>query len=505
MAFDIPKHLCIRSSALYQPKVSCMSGHLRMRVFAASSIAEDEPVYIPAAPILLPKGPWQQISGGVTAAKGFKAAGTYGGLRAVGEKPDLALITCDTDAISAGTFTTIKVAAAPIMYCKKVLDDSLTARAVLINAGQANAFTGDAGYEDVLDCSHAVAELLHLNPYQVLIESTGVIGQRIKKEALLKALPNLVDRLSSSVQGADSAAVAITTTDLVSKSVAIESEIGGSCVKVGGMAKGSGMIHPNMATMLGVITTDALVTSDVWREMVLVAVKRSFNRVTVDGETSTNDCVIALASGLSGGNKISSLQSPEAHILQDCLHAVMQGLAKSIAWDGEGATCLIEVKVNGANSEAEADMVAIYGRDPNWGRIACAVSHAGVPFDQNKLQISLGNIMLMNDGQPLQFDRAAASNYLRAMGEIHGTVVIQISIGDGAGSGLAWGCDLSYDYVKINAEYTTAAASNYLRAMGEIHGTVVIQISIGDGAGSGLAWGCDLSYDYVKINAEYTT
>ncbi|XP_075517344.1 LOW QUALITY PROTEIN: arginine biosynthesis bifunctional protein ArgJ, chloroplastic [Primulina tabacum] len=469
MASYIPQHVCIRSSAQNEPKVFCMSGHLRMsfRVFATSSIAKDVSSYIPAAPILLPEGPWQQIPGGVAAAKGFKAAGMYGGLRAVGEKPDLALITCDTDAISAGAFTTNVVAAAPVLYCKKALDDSPTARAILINAGQANAATGDAGYQDVLDCSHALSELLQLNPFQVLIESTGVIGQRIKKEALLKALPNLVNHLSSSVQGADSAAVAITTTDLVSKSVAIESKIGGTCVRVGGMAKGSGMIHPNMATMLGVITTDALVTSDVWRKMVLVAVNRSFNQITVDGDTSTNDCVIALASGLSGANNISSLQSPESQHLQACLDAVMQGLAKSIAWDGEGATCLIEVKVNGAYSEAEAAKVArsvasssltkaaVYGRDPNWGRIACAAGYAGVPFDLNKLQISLGNILLMDNGQPLPFDRTAASNYLRTAGENHGTVLIQISIGDGPGSGLAWGCDLSYDYVKINAEYTT--------------------------------------------------
>ncbi|KAL8039428.1 hypothetical protein ABFX02_10G036400 [Erythranthe guttata] len=247
----------------------------------------------------------------------------------------------------------------------------------------------------------------------------------------------------------------------------MESEVGGMRVRVGGMAKGSGMIHPNMATMLGVITTDAFVTSDVWRKMVRVAVNRSFNQITVDGDTSTNDCVIALASGLSGANKISSLDSSDAEHLQACLDVVMQGLAKSIASDGEGATCLIEVKVSGAGSEAEAAKVArsvasssltkaaVYGRDPNWGRIACAAGYAGIPFNPNKLRISLGDTLLMENGQPLPFDRAAASDYLRTTGEEHGTVLIQISIGDGPGSGQAWGCDLSYDYVKINAEYTT--------------------------------------------------
>ncbi|XP_059667795.1 arginine biosynthesis bifunctional protein ArgJ, chloroplastic [Cornus florida] len=443
------------------------SSRREYRVFTISSTANEMSNHIPAAPIFLPEGPWKQIPGGVTAAKGFKAAGMYGGLRAKGEKPDLALITCDVDAISAGAFTTNVVAAAPVLYCKNALNISTTARAILINAGQANAATGDAGYQDVIECSNALAGLLQLKPEEVLIESTGVIGQRIKKEALLNSLPKLVNLLSSTTEGADSAAVAITTTDLVSKSVAVESKVGGTHIRVGGMAKGSGMIHPNMATLLGVITTDAVVSSDVWRKMVYIAVNRSFNQITVDGDTSTNDTVVALASGLSGSNIITSLNSREANQLQLCLDAVMQGLAKSIAWDGEGATCLIEVNVNGAGSEAEAAKIArsvasssltkaaIYGRDPNWGRIACAAGYAGILFDPTKLRISLGDILLMNAGQPLPFDRAAASNYLRKAGETHGTVKIQISIGDGPGSGLAWGCDLSYDYVKINAEYTT--------------------------------------------------
>ncbi|KAL6534261.1 hypothetical protein OROHE_013186 [Orobanche hederae] len=470
MSLSVAHLVFIKFSDLHKPKVIFSANHLRTntsRVFAALSVAEDMSNYIPAAPILLPEGPWRQIPGGVTAAKGFKAAGMYGGLRAVGEKPDLALVTCDVDAISAGAFTTNVVAAAPVLYCKEALEKSATARAILINAGQANAATGDAGYQDVIECSRTLAELLQLKPNQVLIESTGVIGKRIKKDALLKSLPDLVNLLSSTVEGADSAAVAITTTDLVSKSVAIESEVGGKRIRVGGMAKGSGMIHPNMATMLGVITTDALVTSDVWRKMVRAAVNRSFNQITVDGDTSTNDCVIGLASGLSGSNEITSVNNSDAKHLQACLDAVMQGLAKSIAWDGEGATCLIEVNVSGAGNETEAAKVArsvasssltkaaVYGRDPNWGRIACAAGYAGIPFNQNKLRISLGDVQLMNNGQPLPFDRGAASNYLRTTGEKHGTVVIQISIGDGPGNGQAWGCDLSYDYVRINAEYTT--------------------------------------------------
>jgi len=423
--------------------------------------------FIPASPILLPEGPWKQVPGGVTAAKGFQAAGMYGGLRAAGRKPDLALVVCETDAVSAGTFTKNVVAAAPVIYCKENLAKSTTARAILINAGQANAATGDAGYQDTLDCAEAVAEHYGVAKESVLIESTGVIGHRIKKGPLLEALPKLVSSLSSSIEAADAAAVAITTTDLVSKSIAIETKIGGATVRLGGMAKGSGMIHPNMATMLGVVTCDADVTVDVWRPMVLTAVNRSFNQITVDGDSSTNDTLLALASGAAGGTKIDSLNSEECHQLQAALDAVLQGLAKSIASDGEGATCLIEVTVTGADDEAAAATVArsvaasslakaaIYGRDPNWGRIACAAGYAGVPFDPLALQIYLGDFHLMEKGQPLNFERAGASAYLKAAGDVHGTVSINICIGDGPGHSQAWGCDLSYDYVKINAEYTT--------------------------------------------------
>ncbi|WVY99268.1 hypothetical protein V8G54_031419 [Vigna mungo] len=490
----IPQHLFLHFHFASSPNVKAFNSSARdIRIHAASTNAN----YIPAAPIFLPEGPWNQIPGGVTAAEGFKAAGIYGGLRAKGEKPDLALVTCDVDAVSAGSFTTNVVAAAPVLYCQRTLDISNTtavalrvcivtllqlnipcliayqftsfptfqARAVLTNAGQANAATGKEGYQDVIECVESLAKLLEIKPEEILVESTGVIGQRIKKGALLNSLPTLVNSLSSSVEGADSAAVAITTTDLVSKSVAIESLVGGTKIRVGGMAKGSGMIHPNMATMLGVITTDARVSNAVWRKMVQVAVSRSFNQITVDGDTSTNDTVIALASGLSGLGCISSLDSDEAIQLQACLDAVMQGLAKSIAWDGEGATCLIEVSVTGANSEADAakvarsvassSLAAIYGRDPNWGRIAAAAGYSGVSFHQDLLRVELGDILLMEGGEPQLFDRHAASSYLRKAGETHDTVRIQISVGNGPGRGQAWGCDLSYDYVKINAEYTT--------------------------------------------------
>ncbi|KAH9735851.1 Arginine biosynthesis bifunctional protein ArgJ [Citrus sinensis] len=438
----------IKLPELFSPKItrSFVSSRRDFKVLAVTSSLKEASNYIPAAPIFLPEGPWKQIPGGVTAAEGFKAAGIYAGVRAKGEKPDVALVLCDVDAAAAGAFTTNVVAAAPVVYCKKTLDSSKTARAVLINAGQANAATGDAGYQDVVDCANTVAMLLKMRSEEVLIESTGVIGQRIKKDALLNSLPKLVNSLSSSTEGADSAAVAITTTDLVSKSVAVESQV---------------------------VTTDASVDSDVWRKMVKVAVNRSFNQITVDGDTSTNDTVIALASGLSRSSRISSVDCNEAKQLQACLDAVMQGLAKSIAWDGEGATCLVEVRVTGANSEAEAAKIArsaaVYGRDPNWGRIAAAAGYAGVSFYQNKLRILLGDSLLMDGGQPLPFDRSLLQNM---------SFIFQFMIS------------------KQQGRFFRAAAGNYLRKAGETRG---------DGPGSGQAWGCDLSYDYVKINAEYTT
>ncbi|KAG6491391.1 hypothetical protein ZIOFF_052733 [Zingiber officinale] len=488
MALVPLNHLLSSPAALvHRIRVSEFGGIRTRRVSIPMAVAS---TYIPAAPILLPEGPWTEIPGGVTAPKGFKAAGIYGGLRAKGNKPDLSLVTCEVDAAVAGSFTTNLVTAAPVIYCKNVLDASTTARAILINAGQANAATGDLGYQDAVECANALAELLNMRPEDVLLQSTGVIGQRIKKasiscnftmpflvhfqdlllhyhQLLMDSTKGFSDTVIPSKYKADSAAIAITTTDLVSKSVAVETEVGGVPVRVGGMAKGSGMINPNMATMLGVVTTDAGISSDVWKSMVRMSVDRSFNQITVDGDTSTNDCVLALASGLSGSNLISSLKSNEALQLQACLDAVMQGLAKSIAWDGEGATCLIEVSVIGATGETEAAKIAhsvassslvkaaIYGRDPNWGRIACAVGYAGVHFDLNDLMISLGDIPLMRNGQPLPFDRDIASKYLRVAGESHGTVHIYVSVGNGEGSGKAWGCDLSYDYVKINAEYTT--------------------------------------------------
>ncbi|HTL90445.1 MAG TPA: bifunctional ornithine acetyltransferase/N-acetylglutamate synthase [Leptolyngbya sp.] len=415
---------------------------------------------------------WQQISGGITAPKGYKAAGITAGLKPSG-LPDLALIVSEVDAIAAGVFTTSQVRAACVDYCRERLQAKPTTRAILCNAGQANAATGAQGMIDAIESAQLVAQALNFSSDAILLASTGVIGQRIKMDSLRSAVPNLISSLSDT--GNDAAAKAITTTDLVTKSIALETTIGDRPVRVGGIAKGSGMIHPNMATMLAFVTCDAAVSPPLWQQMLSRASDRSFNQITVDGDTSTNDSLIALANGQSRTPAITEAGA-EAEKLEAMLTEVCIYLAKAIARDGEGATCLIEVQVSGANDDEAARKVArtiagsslvksaIFGRDPNWGRIAGAAGRADVMFDQADLQIKLGDAVLMQNGQPQLFDRSAASEYLKQQAakssdgnqqSLDHPVLISVSIGNGAGSGKAWGCDLSYDYVKINAEYTT--------------------------------------------------
>ena len=410
---------------------------------------------------------WQVVSGGITAPKGFIAAGIAAGLKSTGAK-DLALILSQTDAIAAGVFTTSQVRAACVDYCRRCLQRKASARAILCNAGQANAATGEPGWEDAIASAKLLGQELNISPDAVLLASTGVIGKRIKMEQLRQNILPLV-RAATENGGAD-AAEAITTTDLVSKEIALETTIEGRPVRIGGIAKGSGMIAPNMATMLGFITCDAAVSTGLWHEMLKRAVDKSFNQITVDGDTSTNDCVLALANGQSRTTAITE-KSQNAKKLEAMLTQVCQHLAKAIARDGEGATCLIEVRVTGAPNDKAASQVAktivgsslvksaVFGRDPNWGRIAAAAGRAGVKFHQDELNITLGDIVLMKNGQPQDFDRNAASNYLKqaAAGEYlkSDTVLISVGIGVGSGQSTAWGCDLTYKYVEINAEYTT--------------------------------------------------
>ncbi len=410
---------------------------------------------------------WQEVSGGITAPKGFKAAGIAAGLKPSGA-PDLTLIYSDTEAIGAGVFTTSQVRAACVDYCRQILEAKPSIRAILCNAGQANAATGEQGLQDTLTSAQWLSKALNIPAEAILLASTGVIGRRINMAALEAGIPKVVAALSD--QGGDQAARSILTTDLVPKSIALETIIDQRPVRIGGISKGSGMIHPNMATMLAFITCDAAVSTSLWQQMLSRATDKSFNQITVDGDTSTNDCLIALANGQSRTPAITEM-GPAAEKLEGMLTEVCQHLARAVARDGEGATCLIEVQVSGAHDDPAARQVAktiagsslvksaVFGRDPNWGRIAAAAGRAGVPFNQDALRIKLGDILLMENGQPLPFDRQAASDYLKqaAAGAYlkEDTVLICVSLGDGSGSGIAWGCDLSYDYVKINAEYTT--------------------------------------------------
>jgi glutamate N-acetyltransferase/amino-acid N-acetyltransferase len=405
---------------------------------------------------------WSSIPGGVTAPAGFQAAGVTAGLKQSGN-PDLALLLAPEGGVCAGTFTTSVVRAACVDLCDQRLKASGgVARAVMINSGQANACTGDRGLIDSLRATEALADRLGLDSDQVLICSTGVIGVPIPMEVLLAGLDPLVEALSA--DGGPAAAGAILTTDLVDKQVAIEAELDGRPVRLGGMAKGSGMIHPDMATMLGYLTCDASVPADVWQGMVQRAVQRSFNAITVDGDTSTNDSVLAFAAG-------EPLPTAWYGPLEQGLTLAAQQLAKAIARDGEGATCLMEVQVAGAASEADALRIArtvcgsslvktaVHGRDPNWGRIVAAAGRSGVKFDADLMALWLGEHQLMRGGQPVGFDRPAASDYLRARaagGALQDApVVIRLQIGSGPGEGCAWGCDLSDQYVRINADYTT--------------------------------------------------
>ena len=405
---------------------------------------------------------WTPVAGGVTAPVGFQAAGIAAGLKDSG-KPDLALVLAPEAAVCAGTFTTSVVRAACVDLCAQRLQASNgQCRGVLINSGQANACTGDSGLIDSQRATQALADHLGLTSDQMLICSTGVIGVPIPMKVLLAGLDPLVEALAE--DGGAAAAAAILTTDLVPKQIAVESEIDGRTVRIGGMAKGSGMIHPDMATMLGFLTCDAGVPSEAWQVIVQRAVQRSFNAITVDGDTSTNDTFLAFAAG-------EPLLSDQYEQLEQGVTLVAQHLARSIARDGEGATCLIEVRVEGAASEADALRMArtvcgsslvktaVHGRDPNWGRIVAAAGRSGVEFDPEEVSLWIGDHHLMESGQPLGFDRPAASIYLQQRSEgrylDNDTVLIRLRIGSGPGEGRAWGCDLSDQYVRINADYTT--------------------------------------------------
>ncbi|MGI6556529.1 bifunctional ornithine acetyltransferase/N-acetylglutamate synthase [uncultured Pseudoramibacter sp.] len=404
------------------------------------------------------------ISGGVTAPKGFKASGAATGLKP-NNQLDIALIESDVEAVPAIVTTQNAVKAAPVLWDNQIVKkDKQKIKAVLVNSGNANACTGEQGLLDVKTEAECVSQHFNCDPNQVFISSTGVIGVPLPIKEITDTVPTLVQNLS--IDGQSDASRAILTTDLVPKTVAVEIEIGGKTVHIGAMAKGSGMICPNMATMLSFVTTDADIDQACLQKMLSVIAMDTYNMMSVDGDMSTNDTVLVLANGMAGNEKITEANIDAYTKFFDALYFVNASIVKSIVKDGEGATKYIEVHVNNADSRGDARILAkavvnsnlvktaIFGEDANWGRVLSSIGATGVKFSPNTVSLtfsnSVGSILLLDHGKPTSFDEKQASDILKQK-----EIIINIDMGEGIYKATAWGCDLSYDYVKINAEYRT--------------------------------------------------
>ena len=403
---------------------------------------------------------WEQIEGHIAAPAGFRAAAVAAGIKKAKGALDLALIVSDSETTSAaGMFTTNLAAAAPVQISKQHLAQSRgQARAVIVNAGNANAATGRAGLDISRKTAQAVAKLLKIPAEQVLVASTGVIGVPLKLERITRKLPDLAAELTD--KGADAVVRAIMTTDTFPKSCVVRSEVSGRPVHIAGIAKGAGMIHPRMATMLSFITTDAAINPRMLQSMFAEAVEGSFNRVSVDGDTSTNDTVLLLASGASGVAVRPG--DPTRRWFMEGLRQVTETLAKMIARDGEGAKKLVTVEVAGARTPLDAERVgraiansplvktAIAGCDPNWGRILCAAGYSGARFDPGRMDIRVNDLYLCRRGLDTGFDEAAASQEFDQK-----ELTLHIHLHAGSARARFWTCDLTHDYITINASYRT--------------------------------------------------
>lgn len=402
------------------------------------------------------------IEGGVTAAKGYKAAGTSAGIKKNG-KMDMAMITSEVPCVAAGTFTTNIVKAAPVKWDQEIVYNHPYAQAVICNSGVANACTGTEGYGYCEETAKKAAEVLGIDADSVLVASTGVIGQQIPIDKIKAGVEKLAPMVLSTLEGGTLAAQAIMTTDTVKKEIAVAVEIGGKEVIIGGCCKGSGMIHPNMCTMLGFITTDVDITKELLQKALSASIKDTFNMVSVDGDTSTNDTVLLLANGLAGNEKITE-ENEDYKVFCDALNEVNTYLAKAIAGDGEGATALFEVKIVGAKSKEQAvtlaksvvtsnlTKAAIYGHDANWGRILCAMGYSGAQFDPEKVDLffesAAGKIQIIENGVACGYSEEEATKILS---ESAVTALADIKMGEA--EAIAWGCDLTHEYVNINADY----------------------------------------------------
>lgn len=397
----------------------------------------------------------QLISGGVTAAQGFLASGVSAGIRRKG-RIDFALVYSTKPAVAAAVYTQNKFKAAPLKVTEQHLANGM-AKAFVINSGIANAGMGQLGLEQAQQMAQATAHALDIDENDVIVASTGVIGMPLPMDKIVAAAPKGAALLAA--DGGHQAAEAIMTTDTVAKEAAVSLAIGNKTVTIGAMAKGSGMIHPNMATMLAFITTDAVIDSAALENALKHCVSQSFNMISVDGDTSTNDMVAIMANGTAENEPLTK-DSEELAIFIEGLQIVCTTLAKAIAADGEGATKLIEATVSGAVNEEDARLAAkavvssslvkaaVFGEDANWGRIACALGYSGAEFDPDRVAIFIGDVPVAKDGMGLAFDEEKASAVLKEK-----TVSIKVSLGMGDYSATAWGCDLTYDYVKINADY----------------------------------------------------
>lgn len=402
------------------------------------------------------------IDGGVTAAKGFKAAGMHAGIKK-GTKKDMAMIVSSAPCMAAGTFTTNLVKAAPVKWDQHVVYEHGEARAVVVNSGIANACTGAEGYGYCEETAKAAAEALGIDKDEVLVASTGVIGKQLPIDTIKKGVKDLSGLLLDTREAATLAAESIMTTDTVKKEVAVEVEIGGKTVTIGGMCKGSGMIHPNMCTMLSFVTTDLAISQKLLLEALQEDVEDTYNMISVDGDTSTNDTCLLLANGMAGNPEIT-----EKNVDYDCfkqaLNFVNETLAKKMAGDGEGATALFEVKIVGAETKEQAKILsksvitsnltkaAIFGHDANWGRILCAMGYSGANFDPEQVDLffesAAGKMQIIKNGVALDYSEEEATKILS---EPAVTAVADVKMGDATAT--AWGCDLTFDYVKINADY----------------------------------------------------
>ena len=404
----------------------------------------------------------EKIKGGVTAAKGFEAASTAAGIK-YKDRTDMALIYSQVPCEAAGTFTTNVVKAAPVKWDRQVVDSGKKAQAVIVNSGIANACTGAEGFGYCKDTAEAAAKYLSVDAEGVLIGSTGVIGKQMPIDKLTAGIEILAGKKNDSIENGTEAAKAIMTTDTHEKELAVTIQVGGKTVTIGGMAKGSGMIHPNMCTMLAFVTTDAVITKEALQKALSEDVVDTYNMISVDGDTSTNDTALVLANGMAE-NPMIEYGTEDYQTFKAALHEINEYLAKQIAGDGEGATALFEVKVKGAESVKAAKVLAksiecsnltktaIAGHDANWGRIVCAMGYSGAQFDPEKVDLffesKAGKIQIAEDGVALDFSEEKATEIL-SQPEV--TAIADVKMGDAEAT--AWGCDLTHGYIEINADY----------------------------------------------------